>query len=192
MKIAEESSSSEAANISDNENNEIQNNQIEETDPAEPLKRGKNVKKKVERAPSKKVSKTRGKIAQRNVDNTNGDDTESMKVAKEAQEKTTKENVVVIKKGKGKKGVAMKEENGDVRENKPADKKTLNSMETVVSNNNTEKSLDESNNKEEDSDKEDIKVANTWGTTDEEIEVTVKREIDEVNVQSQLVKEKEN
>ncbi|KZC13368.1 hypothetical protein WN55_05966 [Dufourea novaeangliae] len=65
-KVTGESSSSEAVNTSDNENQEVQSNQLEGTESIQLTKRGKNVKKKEETAQQKKVTKNRGKTVNHN------------------------------------------------------------------------------------------------------------------------------
>ncbi|XP_033329602.1 uncharacterized protein LOC117222164 [Megalopta genalis] len=135
--------------------------------------RPNSIKNKENSTIRKKPTRTRGKTAKRNVDD------ELTEVTQKAQEKITMETVIMTKKGRGRKRAATKEENGDTE-----GKKTSNSTEMIVSNNNVQKSLDESD-KKDDSEKQDTNIEK------QEYEATVSDEIDEDNVQSALIKEEE-
>lgn len=152
-----------------NESEEADNNRNNESELAQTVKKGRNVKKK--EAPQKKPAKTRGK-ANENV-------TDITKVIKETQKKTNKETIVTIKKGRGK-----------VIENVTEEKKVLNSSETLSSNNNIQKLL-EDNDKKEDAEKEETKNTKTLGMSKKIDEMIIKDEIDESNEISSSV-EKEN
>ncbi|XP_006607740.1 myb-like protein X [Apis dorsata] len=171
-----EESSSELMQTSDNENQEIQNNQSEETESIQ-TKKGRNVKKK-ETLP-KKVTKIRGKTANRNTDaGSNEDDTDVTKTIKEIQKKTNKEfisSIATTKRGRGK-----------TSEN--------NSSEILNSNNNVQKSSEEDIDKKLDSEKEEtnkmyIKMSGTPKKTDEIL--VIKNQINENNVISTSVHEEE-
>lgn len=160
---------------SDNENQEIQN-QSEETESIQ-TKKGRNVKKK-ETLP-KKVTKIRGKTANRNTDaGSNEDDTDVTKTIKEIQKKTNKEfisSIATTKRGRGK-----------TSEN--------NSSEILNSNNNVQKSSEEDIDKKLDSEKEEtnkmyIKMSGTPKKTDEIL--VIKNQINENNVISTSVHEEE-
>lgn len=172
-----EESSSELIQTSDNENQEIQNNQSEETESIQTTKKGRNVKKK-ETLP-KKVTKMRGKTANRNTDaGSNEDDTDVTKAIKEIQKKTNKEfisSIATTKRGRGK-----------ISEN--------NSSEILTSNNNVQKSSEEDIDKKLDSEKEEtnkmyIKMSGIPKKTDETL--VIKNQINENNVISTSVHEEE-
>lgn len=160
---------------SDNENQEIQNNQSEETESIQTTKKGRNVKKK---EIPKKVTKMRGKTANRNTDGSNENDTDITRAIKEIQKKTNKEFISSI--ATTKRGRAKTSEN--------------NSSEILTSNNNVQKSLEEDIDKKQDSEKEEtnkmyIKMSGTPKKTDETL--VIKNQINENNIISTSVHEEE-
>lgn len=163
----EKLSSSETVDTN-NESEEAENN---ESELAQTVKKGRNVKKK--EVPQKKPTKTRGKAA-------SNEDIDTTIVVKEAQKKTNKDALVTIKRVRGK-----------VTENTTEEKKVLNSSETLNSNNNIQKLL-EDNDKKEDAENEEIKHTKTSGMSKKIDDVIIRDEINENNVMSTSVNEEEN
>ncbi|KAK1130604.1 hypothetical protein K0M31_018729 [Melipona bicolor] len=160
----EKLSSSETVDTN-NESEEAENN---ESELAQTVKKGRNVKK--QEVSQKKPTKTRGKAT------SNEDVIDTTIVVKEAQKKTNKE-------------VTLKRVRGKVTENATEEKKELNSSETL-SNNNIQKLLED--DKKEDTENEEIKHIKTSGMSKKIDDVIIKDEINENNVMSTSVDEEKN